>query len=50
MMFARLLTTDLESHVKETGRAGRDDLPSLAILVNKNSLSKRMAKSMSEYV
>ena len=42
--------TDLESHVQETGRAGCDDLPSLAILVNKNSPSKQIEKRMPEYV
>lgn len=42
--------SDVESYVQETGRAGRDSLPSLAVLVKKNVTHKRMDGCMVEYV
>lgn len=40
---------DIEAYVQETGRAGRDNLPSLAILVTKASPGRRIEKAMSDY-
>ena len=40
---------DIESYVQETGRAGRDGLPELALLLTKPTCSK-LEKSMAEYI
>ena len=40
---------DLESHIQETGRAGRDGLPSLALLITKKGSSKYVNMSMIKY-
>lgn len=42
------IPSDCESYVQETGRAGRDHLPSLATLVKKNS-GRYIEKAMVEY-
>ena len=44
------LPSDIESYVQETGRAGRDSLPSLATLVKKKTTSGRFVdKPMKDY-
>ena len=40
---------DIESYIQETGRAGRDNLPSLALLVKKAKRGGLVEKSMSDY-
>ena len=42
------LPSDIESYVQETGRAGRDSLPSLATLVKKNNQWKICGKPMKD--
>ncbi len=42
--------SDVESYVQETGRAGRDGLPSMAVLLTNVGRTRHMEKSMSEYV
>lgn len=40
---------DVESYIQETGRAGRDGLPSLAILLNISGSSYHLTQSMKDY-
>lgn len=40
---------DVESYMQETGRAGRDGLPSLAILLNISGSSYHLTQSMKDY-
>ena len=40
---------DVESYVQETGRAGRDHLPSLATLVKKANSGRHIEKAMLDY-
>lgn len=42
--------SDLESYVQETGRAGRDDLPALALLLVKPTKNIKLEKSMADYI
>ena len=42
--------SDLESYIQETGRAGRDSLPSLAIIVGKTRAKKYTEQNMIDYV
>ena len=41
---------DMESYVQETGRAGRDGLPALALLLTKPTKYVKIEKSMAEYI
>ena len=43
------LPRDIESYIQETGRAGRDDLPSLATLIRKPMSGRIIESSMREY-
>ena len=43
------LPRDIESYIQETGRAGRDDLPSLATLIRKPTSGRIIESSMREY-
>ena len=42
--------SDLESYIQETGRAGHDGLPSLAIIVGKTRAKKYTEQNMIHYV
>ena len=41
---------DIESYIQETGRAGRDDLPSQAILINKRAHLSTTEEHMKQYI
>lgn len=41
---------DIESYVQETGRAGRDNLQSLAVLIKKPSSGRYIEKTMARYM
>ena len=41
---------DTESYIQETGRAGRDDKPSLAILLNAKGRSHNPDDAIKDYV
>ena len=40
---------DIESYIQETGRAGRDGLPSLAVLLHGKETSHQLSKSIKDY-
>ena len=41
---------NIESYIQQTGRAGHDSLPALAIFVKKAGRKRYVAKSMTEYL
>ena len=42
--------SDIESYIQQTGRAGRDSLPALAVLIKKPGKRTHMDKTMIEYM